>query len=156
VMDAYTESEKLTRARRRRFVIRLTIGVALVLGVPVSGQSGYPQFPSSSNNGRYGQHYPDSGGQFGQDSNSPDKKRMRMLNTERQKALISDTEKLLKLAKELNDEVTESDSTSMNDAEMRKVAEIGKLAHSVKEKMSYSVGGFPATNPPLTNAPGVQ
>ena len=155
MIDNYTESEKLTRSRRRRFVLRSALGVALVLGIPVAGQSGFQQFPSTSN-GRLGQHYPDSTGPFGDDSNSPDKKRIRMLNAERQKALISDTEKLLKLAKELNDEVTGSDSTSMSDAQLRKVAEIGKLAHSVKEKMSYSVGGFPGASTPLTIAPGVQ
>ena len=155
-MDESTGSEKLTRARRRRLVLRAALGVALVLGIPVTGLSGYPQFPSTTGNGKLGQHYPDSTGQFGDDSNSPDKKRIRMLNAERQKALISDTEKLLKLAKELNDEVTGSDSTSLSDAQLRKVAEIGKLAHSVKEKMSYSVGGFPGPNTPLTIAPGVQ
>jgi hypothetical protein len=155
-MDAYTESAKLTRSCRGRSVLRAALGVTLVLGIPVVGQSGYPQFPSTTGNGKLGQHYPDSAGPFGDDSNSPDKKRIRMLNAERQKALISDTEKLLKLARELNDEVTGSDSTSLSDAQLRKVAEIGKLAHSVKEKMSYSVGGFPGGSTPLTIAPGVQ
>ena len=154
-MDKPTESEELRRTRRRRSVLRSALGVALVLGIPAAGPSGYPQFPSS-NNGKVGQHYPDSTGQYGDDSNSPDKKRIRLLNAERQKALISDTEKLLKLAKELNDEVTGSDSSSLSDAQLRKVAEIGKLAHNVKEKMSYSVGGFPGINTPLTIAPGVQ
>lgn len=155
MIDESTESEKLTRSRRGRLVLRAALGVTLVLGIPGVGQSGYPQFPSN-NNGKLGQHYPDSTGQFGDESNSPDKKRIRMLNVERQKALISDTEKLLKLARELNNEVTRSDSTSLSDAQLRKVAEIGKLAHSVKEKMSYSVGGFPGGSTPLTIAPGVQ
>ena len=79
-----------------------------------------------------------------------------MLNAERQKSLISDADKLLKLAKELNDEVAGSDSSSMSDEELRKVAEIGKLAKSVKEKMSYSMGGYPGLNTPLTTTPGVQ
>ena len=154
-MDNSTESEKLTQARRRRSVLRLALGVALVLGIPVAGRPSYPQFPSN-NSGRASQHNPDSTGPFGDESNSPDKKRMRMLNAERQKALISDTEKLLKLAKELNDEVAESDSTSLSDAQLRKVAEIGKLAHSVREKMSYSTGAFPGLITPLTTVPGVQ
>jgi len=154
-MDNSTEFEELRRARRRPLVLRSALAVALALGIPVAGLPGNPQF-SSSNNGKVGQHYPDATGQYGDDSNSPDKKRIRLLNAERQKALISDTEKLLKLAKELNDEVAGSDSTSLSDAQLRKVAEIGKLAHSVKEKMSYSVGGFPGINTPLTIAPGVQ
>ena len=156
VMDESTESKKLMPFRRPGLVLSLAVGLALVLGISVAGQSPFAQFPSS-NNGRSEQRSPDStGGQFGQDSNSPDKKRMRLLNAERQKSLISDTEKLLKLARELNNEVSENDSTSMNDAQLRKVAEIGKLAHNVKEKMSYSVGGFPDQITPLTITPGVQ
>ena len=133
----------------RRQTVRWALGLALVLGIPVAGQSPYP--PST----RLGQQYPDSGSPFGQDSNSPEQKRIRMLNAERQKALVSDAEKLLKLAKELNDEVA-GDSGPMSDEELRKVGEIGKLAKSVKEKMSYSVGGYPSLNTPLTTPPGVQ
>ena len=33
--------------------------------------------------------------------------------------------------------------TAMTDAQLRKVAEIAKLARSVKEKMSFSVGRIP-------------
>ena len=140
------------RAEARRLAVRWALGLALLLGIPVAGQSPYP--PTASN-GRLGQQYPDSGSPFGQDSNSPEQRRIRMLNAERQKALISDAEKLLKLAKELNDEVA-GDSGPMSDEELRKVAEIGKLAKSVKEKMSYSVGGYPGLNTPLTTPPGVQ
>ena len=81
---------------------------------------------------------------------------MRLLNAERQRSIVSETEKLLKLARELNDEVAESDSSSMTDQQMRKVEEIAKLAKSVKEKMSFSVGGFPNVNTPMTVNPPVQ
>ena len=47
-MDAYTESAKLTRSCRGRSVLRAALGVTLVLGIPVVGQSGYPQFPSTT------------------------------------------------------------------------------------------------------------
>jgi hypothetical protein len=132
----------------------LVLGLALLLGIPLAGQSGFQQFPSGT--GHPSRSYPDTSPPFGQDANSPDQKRMRLLNAERQKQIISETEKLLKLAQELNDEVAASDSSSMNDEQLRKVAEIGKLAKSVKEKMSYSVGGYPRLNTPLTTTPGIQ
>lgn len=59
----------------------------------------------------------------------------RGLNIERQKEMVSDTNKLLKLARELNTEISSSNSDSLTPAQLRKVAEIEKLAHSVKEKM---------------------
>ena len=149
------ESEGVCRrqaGRARRLGLRSVLGLALLLGLPVAGQSPYLQMPS--NNGRPGQNLPDD--VFGQDKNSPDQKRIRLLNAERQKALISDTEKLLKLAKELNDELAASDAGATSDEQLRKVAEIGKLAKSVKDKMSYTPGGYPAVNSPLTITPGVQ
>lgn len=76
-----------------------------------------------------------------------DDKRLRLLNAQRQKSMVSDADKLLKLAKELNDEVASGDSATLTDAQLRKVAEIAKLAKSVKEKMRYSVGGFPSVSP---------
>jgi hypothetical protein len=75
---------------------------------------------------------------------------MQALNAERQKALVSETEKLVKLAKELNDEVALKDSDRLNEEQVRKVSEIGKLAKSIKDRMSYSLGGYPGLNTPLT------
>jgi hypothetical protein len=140
---------------RRSFAVRLGFGVALLLAIQVLGQSPYPQFPST-NSGRNGQNFPDSNSPFGHDSNSPEKKRMQMLNAERQKTLISDTEKLVKLAKQLNDEMADTGSGEMTGQQLHKVEEIAKLAKSIKEKMSYSVGGYPSVNPPLTMEPGIQ
>ena len=146
----------IERASRRRIATRAALGLALVLGIPVAGQSPFQQFPSS-NSGRLPQQYPpDTNAPFGQDSNSPERKRVQLLNSERQKALVSDTEKLLKLAKELNDDIAASTSGAMSENDVRKVTEIGKLAKNVKEKMSYSVIGLPGSNTPLTIPPGVQ
>jgi hypothetical protein len=128
--------------------------MALLPGMPIAGQ--YPQFPTT-NSGRNGQNYPDNSGQFGKDSNSPEKKRIRMLNAERQKALVSETEKLLKLAKEFNDELAAADDSGrLSGQQLHKLDEIGKLAKSVKEKMSYSVVGVPDISPPLTIHPGIE
>jgi hypothetical protein len=67
----------------------------------------------------------------------------RGLNIERQKEMVSDTNKLLKLARELNTEISSSNSDSLTPAQLRKVAEIEKLAHSVKGKMSTSAQSTP-------------
>jgi hypothetical protein len=147
VVDEQNQSRKLKQAPRRRWAVRCVLGFGLLLGIPVVGQTPFPQFPST-NSGKNGHSYPNSAGPFDSES-APDPKRLRLLNAERQKSIVSDTEKLLKLARELNDEVAGSNSSSMTDAQLRKVAEIGKLARSVKEKMSFSVGPYPVRN----NAP---
>ena len=135
-------------ARRQWRAVRFALGLALVLGMPVAGQAPYPQFPST-NNGKAGRNYPDTNSQFGGDPGT-DPKRMRALNAERQKELVSETEKLLQLARELNTEVSDANAGAMTDAQLRKVAEIAKLARSVKEKMSFSVGGYPSLKSPPT------
>jgi hypothetical protein len=78
---------------------------------------------------------------FSDQDNNPTEagKRLRMINTERQKSLVADSDKLLKLAKELNDEVGRSNSGQLSMAQLHKVAEIEKLAHNVRDKMVMSV-----------------
>lgn len=82
-------------------------------------------------------------------------RRMKMLNNERRKSLISDSDKLFKLATELNNEIAHSNSGSLTPDQLRKVAEIEKLAHSVRDKMtmtapSPSVNYFPTYGPPFS------
>ena len=71
-------------------------------------------------------------------------RRLRALNEMRQKSIVSDTNKLVKLANELNTEVGGVNFESLTPDQLRKLATIEKLAHSVKEKMSTPVGGSPA------------
>jgi hypothetical protein len=130
---------------------RFLCGLSLLLGVPVVGQAPYPQIPSISN-GRFGQNHTDSNSPFGTDPTA-DEKRLRQLNLARHKEIVSDTARLLQLARELNDEIVDPGSP-LTETQMRKVAEIGKLARSVKEKMSFSVGGYPDLKSPLN--PGIQ
>lgn len=75
-------------------------------------------------------------------------KRIRALNAERQKELVAETNKLVKLVAELNAEINSAQPTGLSDDQLRKVAEIEKLAHSIREKMSSSVNGIPQLNPP--------
>ena len=66
--------------------------------------------------------------------------RMSQLMAARQKVIVADTDKLLKLAKELNAEIPGAGSSAPTEAELRKVAQIQKLAHSIKKEMSIPVG----------------
>jgi hypothetical protein len=81
-------------------------------------------------------------------SSIQDEKRLRALNAERQKSMVSDTNKLLMLVDELNAEIARSNPDSLTPAQMRKVAEIEKLAHSVRNKMSTTVQGAPPDRQP--------
>jgi hypothetical protein len=56
-------------------------------------------------------------------------------NEERQKALKSDTDKLVKLAGELKEDVDKSNENVLSLDVLKKAEEIEKLARSVKEKM---------------------
>jgi hypothetical protein len=56
-------------------------------------------------------------------------------NMQRQAAIRSDTEKLLKLAEELKQYVDKTNENTLSVDVLKKAEEIEKLAHSVKEKM---------------------
>jgi hypothetical protein len=56
-------------------------------------------------------------------------------NADRQKHLVSDTERLVALANELKLEVARSGSETLTPEMQHKIAEIEKLARSVKDKM---------------------
>jgi len=56
-------------------------------------------------------------------------------NAERQKTLTQDTQKLLKLANELNEAVNKTTQNTLSLDVIRKAEEIEKLAKQVKEKM---------------------
>jgi len=74
-------------------------------------------------------------------------KQLRILNADRQKELVADANKLLKLARELDAEIGSTNPDSLTPEQLRRIAEIEKLAHSVKEKMSTSVRGMPMFRP---------
>jgi hypothetical protein len=83
-------------------------------------------------------------------------KRMRALNADRHKSVVSDTEKLVKLARQLDAEVASNATDGLTAEEVQKLAAIEKLAHNVKSKMAQSFGGGPEFRPPLieTRPPG--
>jgi hypothetical protein len=59
-------------------------------------------------------------------------------NLARQEDLKRDTEKLVKLANELKEDVDKTTASTLSVNVVKKAEEIEKLAHSVKEKMKGS------------------
>ena len=56
-------------------------------------------------------------------------------NSDRQKHLVQDTDKLLALAKELKEQVDKSNEDTLSVDVVKKAGEIEKLAKSVKDRM---------------------
>ena len=59
----------------------------------------------------------------------------KMRNEERQKRLVTDTDKLLAVATDLKTQMDQSTSETLSADTMKKIDEIEKLAHSVKDRM---------------------
>ena len=77
------------------------------------------------------------------DPNAPlnpqlEQEQSKLRNTDRQRQLVSDTQKLLALATELKTDVDKSNKDMLSIEVIKKAEEIEKLAHSVKEKMKGS------------------
>jgi hypothetical protein len=124
---------------------RLLLCLALLLAWPGGAQNGSQQ-PHGGLGQQMGQHGDDSLSDLGDQYPVEQEKRLRALNALRQKSLVEDTNKLLKLAAELNAEVSSAHPDELTLDQIHKLAEIEKLAHSVKEKMATSVRqpqGFP-------------
>jgi hypothetical protein len=82
--------------------------------------------------------------------------RMRMLNAARQKSMVSDADKLLALARDLNAGVGAGGNALSAGQRMKMAADIEKLAHNVREKMTYVAGTpslTPMSRPPSTGWP---
>jgi hypothetical protein len=83
-------------------------------------------------------------------------KRLRQLNAAKYKSIASNTDKLLKMVTELNAEISNSNPTSLTPDQLRKIAAIEKLAHSVKDEMRTPVQSPPEIldpTRPLNNTP---
>jgi hypothetical protein len=64
-----------------------------------------------------------------------EEKQAELRNTDRQKRLVADTDKLLALATDLKAQVDKSTKDTLSVDVIKKADEIEKLAHSVKERM---------------------
>jgi len=127
---------------------RLLLWLALLYAWPGGTQNG-PQQPHGGLGQQMGQHGDDSLSDLGDQYPVEYEKRLRALNALRQKSLVEDTNKLLKLAAELNAEVSAAHPDALTLDQIHKLAEIEKLAHSVKEKMSTSVREPQGLPPPF-------
>jgi len=138
--DVFVEASRLwarlSRTRAVQRVFALAVAMVFLCGALSVAPAGQQSFPSP----------------YGRRPRSPFEgldpitveRQMRALNAERQKSMVSDADKLLKLARELNAEVAARGTNSLTPEELRKVDEIEKLARNVKQKMVRTVGGGPA------------
>jgi hypothetical protein len=74
--------------------------------------------------------------------------RLNALNAARQQSLVSDTDKLVKLAAQLNAQINSAHQAQLTPDQLRTVAEIEKLAKSIREKMSDAESGAPSFSAP--------
>jgi len=118
----------------------------LVMALPAAAQNGVPYQPSQASPQFKLPSY-NSTAEFDRPDQLQEQQRLRALNAARQKSLVSDTNKLLKLVNELNEEIARSSADTLTTAQLRKVAEIEKLARNVKDKMSTPAMGL---EPPVT------
>jgi hypothetical protein len=119
------------------------LGLALLLALPCGGQnasSGGKSSMSSMNTQTVNLDGSPAG-----DVRNPlfEEKRLRQLSIAQHKSMVNDTSKLLKLVTELNAEISSTNPSSLTPDELRKIAEIEKLAHSVKDKMRISLKSGP-------------
>ena len=85
---------------------------------------------------------------FGDTGPVSEDRRMEALNADRHKSMVSDAAKLLRLVRELDEEVASGTSDGLTPQQVRRLAEIEKLAKNVKEKMARSFGSGPAFREP--------
>lgn len=122
-------------------LLRYLPGLTLLLFLPVSvfSQATSPMYgpdPSYTS--------PNSNTTSGQAMAPPgydpadEQRRLQLVIVERHDSMVSDTNKLLKLAQDLNDEINRTNPESLTPAQLSKIAEIQKLAHKVKSEMADS------------------
>ncbi|MGA8742326.1 MAG: hypothetical protein WB561_14165 [Terracidiphilus sp.] len=123
------------------------VGVAgVVLGATLLGWTQYG--PSGGQLGNAPGNRPQNGVGMGPETDPQwGDKRLNAMNADRHKSMVSDTDKLLKLARQLDAEIASNPSEELTPEELHKVGEIEKLARNVKAKMAQSFGAGPQLHP---------
>ncbi len=124
--------------------LRLAIWLAPIIALLAGAQN----FPSSQSPNQVS---PRGRNPFGGAASADplyEERRMNALNADRHKSMVSDTEKLLRLAKQLDAEIAANTQVGLTSKEMKEVAEIEKLARNVKEKMVRTFGEGPLYQDP--------
>jgi hypothetical protein len=137
-----------TATQRISFAARRALGLALLLALPAGAQNSPPQVQQPSP-GHMGQMTANATVEFDQPDPIGEQHRQRLLNADRQKALVTDVDKLLKLVSKFNAEIGAVNPDTLTPAQLRTLGEIQKLAHSVKTRMSDPVYGTPVFMEPL-------
>jgi hypothetical protein len=132
-------------SKRGLAAICLLIFLALPAGSQQGVSAGHPSVPQTQ------QGPPSNGDPFdvSQGPSMQEEKLLRALNADRHKSMVSDANKLLRMAKELNAEIASTNPDSLSLDQLHKMAEIEKLARNVKEKMSTSVRATPTYAPSM-------
>ncbi len=78
-------------------------------------------------------------------------KRLKALNAERQKSIVSDAQKIVDLTTALDAEVKGMEGGVLTPEQVRKLNQIEKLAHEVKQKMRFTPTGGLEVQDPLVN-----
>ena len=116
----------------RMLLFGVVVGAVFVVGTTAKMSGGQMSTPGSMDG--LSQQMPGH-----RDRDAADSRRGQELakirNEDRQKKLVADTEKLLALATDLKAQVGQSATDNLSEDGMKKVEEIEKLAHSVKERM---------------------
>ena len=128
-----------------RLILAAALASAALLGSQARGQNPpiqpHPMIPQPL--GQLGNQDDDTSGP------SQDEQLLRVLNAQRQKSLVADTDKLLRLANDLNAEIARTTPAALTPDQLHKLAEIEKLARNVREKMATSVRGTQPFVPPF-------
>lgn len=114
------------------------IGVACLIGASGTYTRGQLVQPFPSQQPLPGQPAQRNGGMPPLGSSVPPEiqaQQARSRNSQRQKQLVQDTDKLLDLATQLKQDVDKTNKDMLSVDVIRKADEIEKLAHSVKERM---------------------
>lgn len=125
-----------------RVILNAVVGTVFLAGVPAVGQRGQqptqPVQPTQTmpeNPTRF----PGIDGRLPADSDalppSVLERQAKMRNNDRQRQMVSDTDKLLELAAQLKEEISKGGNKASPDDVSRKAEEIEKLAKSVKDRM---------------------
>ena len=136
------------------FILALVLAVPSTVGVAQAQTN--KAAPLSGQGAIVAQHQALAGSEAGdlEYDSTINGRRAKMMNNERRKLLVTDSDKLFKLATELNNQIAHSNSESLTPDQLRMVAEIEKLARSVRDKMTMIVPPasgnlFPDYRPPF-------
>lgn len=140
-------------AIRSGIVATHALWLALLVALPCRGQSA--SSGGQSTNRRMQTPSVNIDGSMAGDVVDPryEARRLRQFGVAQHKAIVEDTGKLLNLATELNAEISRTNPIVLTPEQLRRLAEIEKLAHRVRDNMRTSLNGVPVYSGPVLLPP---